>query len=87
MSLFVKDMLWLGFMHFCCILGMQFKITLLAFKLVTVSSYYIDKIFTEVIQMMLPVLSSESFVYHYMQNPAVVRDMIRPSIYSDNSEF
>ena len=29
--------------------------------------------FHGVIQMMLPVLSSESFVYHYMQNLAVVR--------------
>ena len=28
---------------------------------------------TGVIQMMLRVLSHESFVYHYMQNPAVVR--------------
>ena len=27
---------------------------------------------TGVIQMMLPVLLSESFVYHYLQNPAVV---------------
>ena len=57
--------------------------------------------FTGVIQMMLPaVLSSEYCVYHHMQTDymvdsrkydtidfAVVRDMIRPSIYSDDSKL
>ena len=59
---------------------------------------------TGVIQMMLPVLSSEYFVYYHMQTLlsseymvdsqkydtsdfAVVRDMIRPSIYSDDSKL
>ena len=32
-----------------------------------------QKVNTGVIQMMLPVLSSEYFVYHHMQNNAVVR--------------
>ena len=48
--------------------------------------------------MMLPVLSSEPFIYHYMQNPAVVRvhdtsdfavvrALILLSMYSDDSKF
>ena len=55
---------------------------------------------TGVIQMMLPVLSSEYFVYHHMQSTAVVRvygkydtsdfavirDKTRPSIHSDDSK-
>ena len=36
-----------------------------------------------VIQMMLPVLS-ESFVYHYMQNHAVVRDMVEGCKYTSD---
>ena len=39
--------------------------------------------------MMLPVLSSENFVYHKYDTSdfAVVRDMLRPSIYSDDNKL
>ena len=44
-------------------------------------------IITGTIQMMLPVLSSESFVYHYMQNLAVVPVYRQPSQDLDDSKI
>ena len=43
--------------------------------------------YTGVIQMMLPVLSSESFVYNYMLNLAVVRVNRQPYHDSDDSKI
>ena len=53
---------------------------------VLIYCYFHSILIMGVIQMMLPVLSSEYFVYHHMQNTAVVQVMVDCRKY-DNSDF